>query len=98
MMTLHTLGGKTMMKKARERVDESSLREGWQAPLLLVPVSLERGHATLPLPTLARVLPLSADLGEEWVIVHLAREPFRFLLDAPVLIHQARVIPLVGGA
>ena len=35
MITLHTLGGKPMMKAARERIDEFSEREGWMPPKLL---------------------------------------------------------------
>ena len=35
MMTLHTLGGESMMKQARETVQEKSEQEGWPIPSLL---------------------------------------------------------------
>lgn len=64
----------------------------------VVPVRTERGHATLPVPFLSQVLPLTAEVRAEWANVTFAGQPFRFLLDAPVFLHGAKVVPLAGGA
>ncbi len=63
-----------------------------------VPVSVERGHPALPAPTLQRLLPIASRQVGGWAVVAFAGHPFRFLLGAPVLVHESRVVPLVGGA
>lgn len=63
-----------------------------------VPVRVERGHATLAAPYLARVLPLTSEVHAEWAVVKFAGQPFRFLLDAPVFVHGTKVVTLAGGA
>lgn len=63
-----------------------------------VPVSLERGHPTLPLSRLGRLLPVRGAIDGDWAVVAFADQPFRFLLDGAVFVHDGRVTPLVGGA
>jgi N-acetylmuramoyl-L-alanine amidase len=63
-----------------------------------VPVRADLGHASLSLPTLGQVLPVTSEIIENWALVAFAGEPFRFLLGAPVLVHRDRVYPLAGGA
>jgi len=63
-----------------------------------VPVSVERGHPSLAVPRLSRLLPVRGAVDGEWAIVAFADQPFRFLLDAQVLVHEGTVTPLVGGA
>lgn len=63
-----------------------------------IPISVERGHPVLPVPRLSALLPLSAQVGDEWAVVEFADLPFRFLLNAPVYSHGGRIHPLVGGA
>jgi N-acetylmuramoyl-L-alanine amidase len=64
----------------------------------VVPVSLERGHPTLAVPRLSRLLPVRGAIDGDWAVVAFADQPFRFLLDGAVLVHEGRVTPLVGGA
>jgi N-acetylmuramoyl-L-alanine amidase len=63
-----------------------------------VVVSNDAGYPALPASTLARLLPLDAVIEADWAVVHFAGQPFRFLLDAPVMEFHGVVIPLVGGA
>ncbi|MEE8573314.1 MAG: hypothetical protein V3T20_08610, partial [Gemmatimonadota bacterium] len=63
-----------------------------------VPVALHEGHAALPIRDLSRLLPIADEVIDDWAIVAFAGEPFRFLLGAPVMVHQGRIVPLVGGA
>lgn len=63
-----------------------------------VPVSIERGFPVLPAPQLSALLPLSATVDGEWVVVSFADQPFRFLLNAPLYSYRGQVHPLVGGA
>lgn len=65
---------------------------------LTIPVSVERGHAVLPVPPLARLLPLTPSLEPGWATLSFAGHPYRFLLDAPVVLDAGGVLPLVGGA
>ncbi len=63
-----------------------------------IPVSMERGQPTIPIPLLARALPVSSEIQSDWVVIQFAREPFRFLLGAPVLMHRRKLVPLVSSA
>jgi N-acetylmuramoyl-L-alanine amidase len=63
-----------------------------------VPVRLDMGHASLSTNALGRMLPVTSRIIEGWALVAFAGEPFRFLLGAPVMVHQDRVYPLAGGA
>lgn len=64
-----------------------------------IPVFEHRGHPALPAPQIEAVLPVSSSVrGGEWVTVSFAGEPFRFLLDAPLMEHRDQIIHLVGGA
>ncbi len=63
-----------------------------------VPVRADVGHASLSVPTLGTVLPLTSRVIESWALVAFAGEPFRFLLGAPVMVHRDRVYALAGGA
>jgi len=63
-----------------------------------VPVRLDVGHASLSTHALGRMLPVTSRIIEGWALVAFAGEPFRFLLGAPVMVHQDRVYPLAGGA
>ncbi len=63
-----------------------------------VPVSLERGHPSLAMPKLSRLLPVRGAVDGDWAVVAFADQPFRFLLDAPVVVYEGIVTPLVGGA
>ena len=63
-----------------------------------ISVAAEFGHPTLPAPSLARVLPVTGLVEDHWAVVNFAGQPFRFLLGAPVMEVDGRVIPLVGGA
>jgi N-acetylmuramoyl-L-alanine amidase len=65
---------------------------------LTIPVNVERGHPALPVPPLVRLLPLSPAVETEWATLDFAGQAFRFLLDAPVLVDAAGVVPLAGGA
>lgn len=64
----------------------------------VVPVAVERGHPALPVPLLAQLLPVVQRIQGGWALVAFADQPFRFLLDAPVLVHGERIVPLAGGA
>ncbi len=64
-----------------------------------IPVFEHRGHPALRARHLEAVLPVSSSAGAgEWVTVSFAGEPFRFLLDAPLMEHRDQIIHLVGGA
>ena len=63
-----------------------------------IPVAVEFGHPTLPAPSLARVLPVTGLVEDHWAVVNFAGQPYRFLLGAPVMEVNGRVVPLVGGA
>lgn len=63
-----------------------------------VRVRTDRGHAVIPASPLLGFLPLTAEIGGGWATVRFAAQPFRFLLDAPVFVDGAVVVPLVGGA
>lgn len=63
-----------------------------------IAVRVDLGHAALPVPELAKVLPVTARVTEGWALVAFAGEPFRFLLGAPAMIHRDVVQPLAGGA
>jgi N-acetylmuramoyl-L-alanine amidase len=61
-------------------------------------IRLERGHAAVPVPPLVRLLPLSTSVDADWATIAFAGQPFRFLLDAPVVVDGGRAVPLAGGA
>jgi N-acetylmuramoyl-L-alanine amidase len=63
-----------------------------------IPLNLERGHPALPVPPLARLLPLAPAIERGWASLDFAGQPFRFLLDAPVMVDAGRVVPFAGGA
>lgn len=63
-----------------------------------VPVAMERGHPALSVPRLSQLLPVTAEVIDEWAVVSFAEQPFRFLLGASLFVFQGRVVPLVGGA
>jgi N-acetylmuramoyl-L-alanine amidase len=63
-----------------------------------IPVALHEGHAALPIQDLSRLLPIADEVIDDWAVVAFAGEPFRFLLGAPVMVHQGRIVPLAGGA
>jgi N-acetylmuramoyl-L-alanine amidase len=65
---------------------------------LTIPVNLERGHPTLPVPPLVRLLPITPAVEPEWAGLDFAGRSFRFLLDAPVMVDAGAVVPLAGGA
>ncbi|GBD32862.1 N-acetylmuramoyl-L-alanine amidase AmiA [bacterium HR33] len=65
---------------------------------LVVPVAGERGHPAFAVGLLAKVLPVASQVDGDWAEVTFGGQPFRFLLDAPWLIHSGRVVPLAGGA
>ena len=64
----------------------------------VVPVTYEYGGPALAAVRLRSVLPVTSRVDEDWAIVEFADQPFRFLLNAPVLAYQGRTIPLVFGA
>lgn len=64
----------------------------------VVPVTNARGHPALAAPALSALLPVTSEVRGGWADVGFAGEPFRFLLEAPVVILRGRVVPLVGGA
>lgn len=63
-----------------------------------VPILVEQGHPVLAADALGRLLPVTVGLEGMWAEVSFARVPFRFLLGAPVFMHEGRLIPLAGGA
>lgn len=63
-----------------------------------IDVRADVGHAALPVPELAKLLPVTARVTDGWALVAFAGEPFRFLLGAPVMVHRDLVQPLAGGA
>jgi N-acetylmuramoyl-L-alanine amidase len=65
---------------------------------LTIPVTTVRGHPAIPLPPLEQLLPVHPQLEPGWATVAFAGQPFRFLLDAPAMVEQGRVVPLAGGA
>jgi N-acetylmuramoyl-L-alanine amidase len=65
---------------------------------MAIAVRNDAGHAALPVPELARLLPVVSEIVEGWALVAFAWEPFRFLLGAPAMVHRDQVHPLAGGA
>jgi N-acetylmuramoyl-L-alanine amidase len=65
---------------------------------MAVPVATERGHPALPAPLLQRLLPVTERRLDGWAFVDFADQPFQFLLGAPILLYEGRLLPLVGGA
>lgn len=63
-----------------------------------IPISAQRGHPAFPVEPLSRLLPLSSAVRNGWAMVEFAGVPFSFLLDAPVLLDGATVVPMAGGA
>ncbi len=63
-----------------------------------IPISVHKGHAALPVPRLSGVLPVTSEVIGEWALVAFAGVPFRFLLGAPLFVHEGRVVPVAGGA
>jgi orotidine-5'-phosphate decarboxylase len=66
MMTLHTLGGETMMRKTAETLQEHSAREGWPAPLLL-------GVTILTSMDQAALESVGIEHQLDFMVLHLAR-------------------------
>lgn len=64
----------------------------------VIPVRLERGHPALAAPLLGRALLLGVAVDGDWAVISLGGQPFRFLLDAGLFMHNGRVIPLIAGA
>ena len=64
----------------------------------VVAVAADRGHPALAVPQLERLLPITDRISDGWAEVGFAGEPFRFLLEAPVLVNRGKVVPLAGGA
>ncbi len=56
----------------------------------VVPVTYEFGGPALAAVRLRSVLPVTSRVDEDWAIVEFADQPFRFLLNAPVLAYQGR--------
>lgn len=63
-----------------------------------IPIQLARGHPAVAAEPLAALLPLRHAVAGGWATVTFGGQPFRFLLDAPVLVDAGRVVPLAGGA
>lgn len=63
-----------------------------------IPVGMHKGHAALPVPRLSGVLPVTSEVIGDWAQVAFAGVPFRFLLGAPLFVHEGRVVPVAGGA
>lgn len=63
-----------------------------------IPVQSTRGHPAVAARPLAALLPLHHAVEGGWATVTFGGHPFRFLLDAPALVDDGRVIPLAGGA
>jgi N-acetylmuramoyl-L-alanine amidase len=63
-----------------------------------VAVRTERGHPALAAIQLERLLPVTKTVQGGWAEVRFADQPFRFLLDAPVVLAGGRLLPLLGGA
>jgi N-acetylmuramoyl-L-alanine amidase len=63
-----------------------------------IPVGVHKGHAALPVSRLSAVLPVTSEVSGDWALVAFAGEPFRFLLGAPLFVHEGRVVPVAGGA
>ncbi|MDH3290833.1 MAG: N-acetylmuramoyl-L-alanine amidase [Gemmatimonadota bacterium] len=63
-----------------------------------IPVGVHKGHAALPVSRLGAVLPVTSEVFGDWALVAFAGEPFRFLLGAPLFVHDGRVVPVAGGA
>ncbi len=65
----------------------------------VVPVLNHFGHPAIAAPHLGSALPVTFSFESGgWVRVAFAGEPFRFLLDAPLMEHRDRMMHLVGGA
>lgn len=65
---------------------------------LAIPIQATRGHPAVAAAPLAALLPLRQAVDAGWATVTFGEQPFRFLLDAPVLVDGSRVVPLAGGA
>lgn len=63
-----------------------------------VAVRTDRGHPALAAIHLERLLPITKTVQGGWAEVRFADQPFRFLLDAPVVLVGGRLLPLLGGA
>ncbi|MDH5806086.1 MAG: N-acetylmuramoyl-L-alanine amidase, partial [Gemmatimonadota bacterium] len=63
-----------------------------------VTVHVERGHPALAAGDLESLLPLTSRTEGEWGVVEFAGQPFRFLLNAPLVVYSGSVVPLAGGA
>jgi len=63
-----------------------------------VPVRMARGYPAIAARSLAALLPLRNTTDGDWATVTFGGQPFRFLLDAPVMVDDGRVIPLASSA
>lgn len=63
-----------------------------------IAVRTDREYPVLASIQLERLLPISKTVGGGWAEVSFAHQPFRFLLDAPVVMARGRLLPLAGGA
>lgn len=63
-----------------------------------VPVTSRRGHPAIAASPLVSLLPMTQLVQDGWATVRFAGQSFRFLLGAPVLVDEGRLVPLVGGA
>jgi len=63
-----------------------------------IPVLNDEGHPVLAVQALGRLLPVTVEVEGVWAEVGFAEVPFRFLLGAPILVQEGRVIPLTGAA
>lgn len=86
MLTLHTLGGETMMKQTRETLQESSLKEGWPRPRLLGVTLL----TSMDQPMLSS---LGMDRPLDQQVSHLARSAQEAGLDG--IVSSPRELPLL---
>lgn len=87
MLTLHTLGGREMMRKTVETVREAALRERIPAPLLLGVTILTSFDQTMPQET------LSTPSSVEERVVHLARIAHEAGMDGAVASpHELKIL------
>lgn len=63
-----------------------------------IPVLSDEGHPALAAEALGRLLPVTVEVEGVWAQVGFAEVPFRFLLGAPVVVQDGRVMPLAGAA
>jgi N-acetylmuramoyl-L-alanine amidase len=63
-----------------------------------IPVRVDRGEPALAVAPLLQLLPVTASVDSGWALVAFAGQPFRFLLDAPLMLDGGRIIPLVSRA